>query len=59
MRGWRMRRARLCRCSHLVAVHSSYLLCLPDEDAKAHEYELSVRDLKMAAALLSRLKSAA
>ncbi|HEY0219228.1 MAG TPA: UdgX family uracil-DNA binding protein [Afipia sp.] len=42
----------------LVTVHPSYLLRLPDEDAKEREYELFVRDLKMAAALLSKLKSA-
>ena len=43
----------------LVTVHPSYLLRLPDEDAKAREYELFVRDLKMAAALLDKMKSAA
>lgn len=43
----------------LVTVHPSYLLRLPDEDAKAREYDLFVRDLKMAAALLDKMKSAA
>jgi len=31
-------------------VHLSYLLRLPDEDAKAREYQLFVDDLKMVAA---------
>lgn len=43
----------------LVTVHPSYLLRLPDEDAKAREYDLFVRDLKIAAALLLRLKRVA
>ncbi len=43
----------------LVTVHPSYLLRLPDEDAREREYGLFVRDLKMAAALLNKLKSAA
>ena len=43
----------------LVTVHPSYLLRLPDQEAKEREYELFVRDLKMAAALLDRSKSAA
>ncbi len=34
----------------LVTVHPSYLLRLPDEDAKAREYQLFVDDLKMVAA---------
>ena len=33
----------------LVTVHPSYLLRLPDEDAKAREYERFVDDLKIAA----------
>jgi uracil-DNA glycosylase len=36
----------------LVTVHPSYLLRLPDEETKAREYELFVRDLKIAATLL-------
>jgi DNA polymerase len=47
------------RTKALVTVHPSYLLRLPDEEAKAREYELFVRDLKMAAALLTQTKSAA
>ena len=35
----------------LVTVHPSYLLRLPDEDAKAREYERFVDDLKIAAAV--------
>jgi uracil-DNA glycosylase len=38
----------------LVTVHPSYLLRLPDADAKAREYERFVDDLKMAAALLRK-----
>src|SRR6202158_127368 len=37
----------------LVTVHPSYLLRLPDADAKAREYQRFVDDLKIAAALLS------
>jgi DNA polymerase len=36
----------------LVTVHPSYLLRLPDEDAKAREYQRFVEDLKIAAELL-------
>jgi uracil-DNA glycosylase len=36
----------------LVTVHPSYLLRLPDADAKAREYQHFVRDLKVAAAHL-------
>ena len=36
----------------LVTVHPSYLLRLPDEEAKAREYERFVDDLKLAAKLL-------
>jgi DNA polymerase len=35
--------------SALVTVHPSYLLRLPDEEAKAREYERFVHDLKIAA----------
>jgi uracil-DNA glycosylase len=38
----------------LVTVHPSYLLRLPDADAKAREYERFVDDLKIAAALLRK-----
>ncbi len=43
----------------LVTVHPSYLLRLPDEDAKAHEYERFVDDLKIAADLLKKSARAA
>src|SRR5579863_7067756 len=43
----------------LVTVHPSYLLRLPDEDAKAREYERFVEDLKLAAALLQKSARAA
>lgn len=43
----------------LVTVHPSYLLRLPDEDAKAREYERFVSDLKIAAALLRKSARAA
>lgn len=43
----------------LVTVHPSYLLRLPDPDAKAREYDRFVDDLKIAAALLRRLAQAA
>jgi uracil-DNA glycosylase len=43
----------------LVTVHPSYLLRLPDEDAKAKEYERFVSDLKMAAAFLRKSAHAA
>jgi uracil-DNA glycosylase family protein len=38
----------------LVTVHPSYLLRLPDEDAKAQEYARFVDDLKIAAGLLRK-----
>lgn len=38
----------------LVTVHPSYLLRLPDEDAKAREYERFVDDLKMAAEFVKK-----
>ena len=43
----------------LVTVHPSYLLRLPDEDAKVREYERFVSDLKMAAAYLRKSAHAA
>ena len=43
----------------LVTVHPSYLLRLPDADAKAREYARFVDDLKIAAALLRKLAHAA
>src|SRR6201999_2033029 len=43
----------------LVTVHPSYLLRLPDEDAKAREYERFVEDLKIAAAYLRKSARAA
>src|SRR5258707_1132668 len=38
----------------LVTVHPSYLLRLPDEDAKAREYERFVDDLKIVAAQMKK-----
>jgi DNA polymerase len=43
----------------LVTVHPSYLLRLPDEDAKAREYERFVDDLKIAALALKKTAHAA
>jgi uracil-DNA glycosylase family protein len=43
----------------LVTVHPSYLLRLPDEAAKAREYDLFVGDLRIAAALLRKSAHAA
>ena len=43
----------------LVTVHPSYLLRLPDEEARAREYERFVEDLKIAARLLKKLSHAA
>ncbi|WP_426435014.1 UdgX family uracil-DNA binding protein [Bradyrhizobium genosp. P] len=43
----------------LVTVHPSYLLRLPDEDAKALEYQRFVDDLKIAGSLLRRSAHAA
>jgi probable DNA metabolism protein len=43
----------------LVTVHPSYLLRLPDEDARAREYERFVDDLKLAAAVLRKSARAA
>ena len=49
-------RGRLIDLDHdtkaLVTVHPSYLLRLPDEEAKAREYKLFVEDLKIAATLM-------
>ena len=42
----------------LVTVHPSYLLRLPDAEAKAQEYARFVDDLKLAADLLKRSKAA-
>jgi DNA polymerase len=42
----------------LVTVHPSYLLRLPDEDAKAREYERFVEDLKIAARVLGKAEAA-
>jgi uracil-DNA glycosylase len=42
----------------LVTVHPSYLLRLPDAEAKAQEYERFVNDLKIAADLLQKSKAA-
>ncbi len=39
----------------LVTVHPSYLLRLPDADAKAREYERFVDDLKIAAKVLRKI----
>ena len=43
----------------LVTVHPSYLLRLPDEDAKAREYERFVDDLKIVAAQMKKAAKAA
>jgi uracil-DNA glycosylase len=43
----------------LVTVHPSYLLRLPDEDAKAPEYERFVSDLRIAATFLNKSVRAA
>jgi DNA polymerase len=43
----------------LVTVHPSYLLRLPDAEAKVREYQRFVDDLKIAAALLRRSARAA
>ncbi len=43
----------------LVTVHPSYLLRLPDADAKAREYQRFVDDLKIAAELLRKSAHAA
>jgi uracil-DNA glycosylase len=43
----------------LVTVHPSYLLRLPDEDAKAREYQRFVDDLKLVSSLLRKSAHAA
>jgi DNA polymerase len=43
----------------VVTVHPSYLLRLPDADAKAREYRRFVEDLKMVAAMLRKSARAA
>jgi uracil-DNA glycosylase len=43
----------------LVTVHPSYLLRLPDAEAKAREYQRFVEDLKIAAAVLRKSARAA
>ncbi len=43
----------------LVTVHPSYLLRLPDAEAKALEYQRFVDDLKVAAAILRKSARAA
>ncbi len=43
----------------LVTVHPSYLLRLPDEDAKVREYQRFVADLRIAAKLLNNPARAA
>jgi len=43
----------------LVTVHPSYLLRLPDEEAKTREYARFVEDLKIAAAMIKKSASAA
>jgi len=47
------------RTKALVTVHPSYLLRLPDADAKAREYDRFVEDLKIAAGVLKKLSRAA
>jgi uracil-DNA glycosylase len=42
----------------LVTVHPSYLLRLPDADARAREYQRFVDDLKLATALLGSARAA-
>ena len=42
----------------LVTMHPSYLLRLPDKDARAREYERFVGDLKIAATQLQSVKAA-
>ncbi|RYE53015.1 MAG: uracil-DNA glycosylase, partial [Rhizobiaceae bacterium] len=42
----------------LVTVHPSYLLRLPDQEAKDREYERFVDDLKIAADLLNKARAA-
>lgn len=42
----------------LVTVHPSYLLRLPDEESKAREYANFVKDMKLAASFLHKLRAA-
>ena len=42
----------------MITVHPSYLLRLPDAEAKAREYQLFVEDLKIAATALKRAQAA-
>ena len=42
----------------LVTVHPSYLLRLPDADARAREYERFVADLKIAGAAMKSARAA-
>jgi len=42
----------------LVTVHPSYLLRLPDADAREREYANFVKDMKLAASFLHKLKAA-
>jgi uracil-DNA glycosylase len=55
-------RGRLIELEHgiqaLVTVHPSYLLRLPDADAKAREYQRFVEDLKVAAGVLNKAHAA-
>jgi uracil-DNA glycosylase family protein len=55
-------RGRLIALEHgiqaLVTVHPSYLLRLPDADAKAREYQRFVEDLKIAAGVLNKAHAA-
>jgi DNA polymerase len=43
----------------MITVHPSYLLRLPDADAKAREYERFVEDLKVAGRAIKRAAHAA
>jgi probable DNA metabolism protein len=56
-------RGQLIELAHgiktLVTVHPSYLLRLPDPDARAHEYQRFVDDLRIAGALLKKAADAA
>jgi DNA polymerase len=49
----RGRRISLPNGQAMVTVHPSYLLRLPDESARAREYDYFVNDLRIAAALLA------
>jgi uracil-DNA glycosylase len=43
----------------LVTVHPSYLLRLPDEEARTREYQRFVEDLKIVATHLNEISNAA